>query len=116
MSGFTLTLSRPVKSHKGDISEISFRDPVAGDLFDIGQPFEIERKAEVRRGGDGTYAVTTRETHDYDKHKQWLIRLSGLDGGVLGQVPIGDTVKAINWLCSLFQETPENPTNAPSDS
>ena len=112
-----IQLSKPLKTHKGDLLALELREPTGGDLLDLGQPFSIERKIEGRRSNPDAQSVTVRETIDYDKFRDWLVRLSGLDNGTLSFLPLRDMQAAINWLTNdAFSEAGENPINPSSSS
>src|SRR5258707_15281647 len=38
----TVTLSRPIKSHNGEISEITLKEPTARSFFSHGEPFKVK--------------------------------------------------------------------------
>jgi Phage tail assembly chaperone proteins, E, or 41 or 14 len=38
----TVTLSRPIKAHGGDVSEIKLKEPTARSFFSHGEPFKVK--------------------------------------------------------------------------
>lgn len=89
----TFALSRPIKGHgkagAEEIKEITLREPIADDVFDLESPTtQIAttdgRHVEVKLNGRALRA--------------WLSRLSGLDGGVLGAVASRDLNEMAQWL------------------
>jgi hypothetical protein len=37
----TVTLSRPIKTHAGDVASITLKEPTAKSFFDHGEPFKV---------------------------------------------------------------------------
>lgn len=90
----TFPLSKSIKVHQEkvgavDVKEIIFRDPVADDFFDLEAPSEQVYSTD---GKQITVKVKGAAV------KQWLTRLSDLDGGVIGQIPVGDLNPMVQWL------------------
>ena len=46
MSGVTVPLSKPVKAHGEDVTELVLREPTVSDTLDLGMPFAIDASGE----------------------------------------------------------------------
>ena len=70
-----LPLSKPLKTHDGEVKEIALRGLTAADIVEMKtSPFQVLR----REGGDVELIVK------YDVMMKYLSRLSGIDDLVLG--------------------------------
>lgn len=90
----TFPLSKPIKIHQEkvgaiDVKDITFRDPVADDFFDLEAPSEQIYSADGKQITVKVKGAAVRA---------WLVRLSEHDGGALGQIPVGDLNPMVQWL------------------
>lgn len=67
MSGVTITLSKPIKAHGEDISEITLREPSVEDTIEVGQPFLI-----IVGDGDTGIRIQNKTVAAY------IVRLAGV--------------------------------------
>ena len=49
----TFTLSRPLKTHSGDISALTLKEPTAGAIIDYGDPFTLKPRYNAAGEQDG---------------------------------------------------------------
>lgn len=89
MSDFKLTLSEPLKTHQGEISEVAFRRPKLREIFEFGSPFR------TIVGSDGK---TIELVMDEDRFGKWCERLSGLSLADLGSLDAREGRRVYDWL------------------
>jgi len=89
MPEFVLRLSKPLKTHKGEVSEIPFREPTGADLLDLGSPYR------TFAGTDGTQVEIAMEPRVFRK---WVERLSGRGMEELGSLSARDIRSVYDWL------------------
>lgn len=81
----TVTLSRPIKTHSGEVSEIKLKEPTARSFFSHGEPFKVK----VLTDDNGS-------TVDFEFFNsvfaKFLTDMSGLDDIVLGGLRAVDYV------------------------
>ncbi|MCW2284907.1 phage tail assembly protein [Rhodoblastus acidophilus] len=100
----TVNLSRPLMTHKGQVTSLELREPLAGSFFDHAEPFKIRVK-------DG------RVDFDYDNAAmmRFLADMCGHDVTVLRGLAARDymTVRtAVTDIILGLTGTEENPTNS----
>jgi hypothetical protein len=49
----TFTLSRPLKTHSGEITKLTLREPTAGAFIDYGEPFSLKTRFDKEGEPDG---------------------------------------------------------------
>lgn len=90
---FTVPLSKPLKTHDGEISELSLRDIDAYDIVTMKtSPFQVIRQAS----GDVELIVK------YDVMMQYLSRLSKIDPILLGKLSGVDFQVACNKVGDIW--------------
>jgi hypothetical protein len=90
---FTVPLSKPLKTHGDDISELSLRDIEAADIVSMkSSPFQVIRQ----QSGDVELIVK------YDIMMQYLSRLSGIDPILLGKLGGVDFQVACNKVGDIW--------------
>ena len=105
MSGFNLTLSKPIKINGKtgieDLAVLTLREPNGGNLLDFGEPTTVERTMSGNRLLGENYAVSMKVTRNMSVCRQYLVRLSGHDGSTIGALAARDMLAAINWLTDV---------------
>ena len=81
-------LSRPLKTHKGNVEEINLREPTAAQVFRFGFPFKF-----LTHPDNSTETVISGEVM-----QKYLVELSGLDAGTLGEIDPADLMDMWEWL------------------
>lgn len=89
----SFTLSHPLKTHKGDVSQIDLREPTAAQVFRFGFPFKF-----LTHPDDSTETVISG-----DVMQKYLVELSGLDAGTLGAIEPADLMDMWEWLGSKLR-------------
>ncbi len=100
----TIALSKPLATHKGDVSEIVLRDPVGSDFITI-------NKLPLSFASDGTMQQTTP---DFVVAVQWAARLSGIDAMLLGTLNRKDFAAMVNGLLEHLNSEADEPGNSPA--
>lgn len=86
----TVSLIKPIVTHKGEVSELTLREPTAGAFVKHGQPFKVRVK-------DGDF-----ELDFFDKPTMgFLAECSGHDELVLSALSARDYMKARTALAHL---------------
>lgn len=80
MSGVTVQLSKLVKAHGEDITELVLREPTVSDTLDLGMPMAIESDGE----GGNTIVFRTAVLAKY------AVRLAGVPMGTIKALSMGD--------------------------
>jgi hypothetical protein len=89
MATETFTLSRPLKTHSGEIAALTLQEPTAGAFIDYGEPFTLK----PRKGEDGE---SDGVTFVYDNNKAFIrflvdmIAEKGIDEIVLKGISASD--------------------------
>lgn len=90
---FTVPLSKPLKTHDGDVSELKLRDIDASDIVSMKtSPFQVIRQVS----GDVELIVK------YDVMMQYLSRLSAIDPILLGKLSGTDFQIACNKVGDIW--------------
>jgi hypothetical protein len=90
---YTVPLSTPLKTHDGDVSQLSLRDISAADIVEMKtSPFQVIR----REAGDVELFIK------YDVMMKYLSRLSGVDDLVLGKLKGVDFQNACNKVGDIW--------------
>ncbi len=95
----TVQLSRPLTTHRGDVSEIALRKPNFGDFIDLGQ-VENLRFSQSEDGAKQQESVI-----DFERLMRWAVRLSGIDRVILSTLdPIDayELSKAVIQIANVF--------------
>lgn len=79
MSGVVIALSRPVRAHGEDISEIELREPTVKDTIEIGQPFLI-----IVGDGDTGIRIQNKTVAAY------IVRLAAVPMSTVEQLTLAD--------------------------
>lgn len=98
----TITLSKPLQSHEGEVKKIELREPTYGDYIDLGE-IVTETMIKDPNGGD---TPNVRVSHDTDAIHAWLVRLSGVDENILRLMSFPDGKAAILAVKRLMQGAP----------
>ena len=91
----TVTLKHPIKTHDGEKSTITLKEPKARSFFEHGEPF----KMRVINDGD-----ESRVEFDYN-HKvlsKFLMDMSGIDDVILGGISASDYFSLRNAATNLI--------------
>lgn len=91
--GTTLPLSKPIKAHGAEVSEILLRMVDVKDMIEIGQPFLII-------AGDGETAVRIQNK----TVAQYIVRLAQIPMSSVEQLAPADFVKAQAVVMGFFGE------------
>ena len=95
MSTTTVTLSTPIKTHNGEVSTITLKEPLARSFFDHGECFKMR---VITEGDD------SRVEFDYN-HKifaKFLMDMTGIDDGLLGNMKASDYFLVRNAATNLI--------------
>ena len=95
MSTTTVTLSTPLKTHDGEKSTITLKEPLARSFFEHGEPFKMR---VVNEGDD------SRVEFDYN-HKifaKFLTDMCGIDDMLLGGMKASDYFLVRNAATNLI--------------
>lgn len=106
MTTETFTLSRPLKTHSGDITEITLKEPLAKSYFDHGEPY----RARVISDDAGD-----RIEIDFFNNvfKKFLSDVTGLDDIVLSGMRAADYTRLRLRVTNMLAETAgSNPIEA----
>ncbi|MDA9498430.1 hypothetical protein [Bradyrhizobium sp. CCBAU 11357] len=89
MTTETFTLTRPLKTHNGEVLTLTLQEPTAGAFIDYGEPFTLK----PRKGEDGEPEGVT---FVYDNNKAFMrflvdmIAEKGIDDLVLKSISASD--------------------------
>ncbi|MGY3514173.1 hypothetical protein [Bradyrhizobium lupini] len=89
MTTETFTLSRPLKTHNGDVLALTLQEPTAGAFVDYGEPFTLKPRKGDNGEADGVTFV-------YDNNKAFMrflvdmIAEKGVDDLVLKSLSASD--------------------------
>lgn len=95
----TITLSRPLPTHKGDVRAIQLRKPTFGEFIEIG-PVE---NLVFTNGDDDSRRMESRI--DLQRLMKWAVRLSDIDQLVLSSLDPADGYalsKAVVEIVNVF--------------
>jgi hypothetical protein len=76
----TVTLTRPIKTHKGEISEITLSEPTARSFFNHGEPFKVKVLSDEKGESLVDFVFFN------DVVAKFLVDLTGLDEIVLSSL------------------------------
>lgn len=99
----TVTLSKPIKTHDGEIASITLKEPSARSFFSHGEPFKVRVVSD--ESGD-------RVEFDYNNAvlKHFLADMSGHDDLVLAQLRASDYTllrqRAVNMIVGVAGSNP----------
>lgn len=88
----TFNLSRPLKTHSGEVATLTLQEPTAGAFVDYGEPFTLKPRKGVDGEQDGVSFV-------YDNNKAFMsflvdmIAEKGLDGLILKGMSASDFLR-----------------------
>lgn len=82
----TVTLSKPLRTHNGDISKLTLKEPTARSFFEHGEPFK------TRVGKDANGDTTLDFDYDYKVLPKFLADMvvEGVDDLILGALRPAD--------------------------
>lgn len=92
MTTETFNLSRPLKTHSGELATLTLQEPTAGAFVDYGEPFTLKPRKGVDGEPDGVSFV-------YDNNKAFMsflvdmIAEKGLDGLILKGMSTSDFLR-----------------------
>lgn len=100
-----VTLSKPLTTHKGEITEIELRDITAKDLVEM----RVSPLGFTNIGsGIGSARVTDQRVElRYDIAMGYLVRLSGIDEILLGALQAKDFEKCVGAVTKLWNDAGE---------
>ena len=81
-----VTLSRPVKGHGGEVSEITLKEPTARSFFNHGEPFKVRVTVDDKGESDVNFDFFNSVI------AKFLVDMSGLDEIVLSSLRAVDYV------------------------
>jgi hypothetical protein len=82
----TVTLSRPVKAHGGEVSEITLKEPLARSFFNHGEPFKVKVTVDDKGESDVDFTFFNNVI------VKFLVDMTGLDDIVLSGLRAVDYV------------------------
>ena len=95
----TINLSRPLPTHKGEVKQLTLREPTARDFMDI-------NKLPVRFRIDAVTA--SREVYvDYDTLFQWTAKLSDVGVDILATLGKRDVQRVVEVMTELLGDEAE---------
>lgn len=98
----TLTLKAPLKTHEGEVKELTLRDITAKDIIEIRHsPLSL---TSVSTGMGAMRSTEQRVDIRYDVAFQYLVRLTGVDEVILGTIGGSDLTKATNLIVKMWNE------------
>ncbi len=99
----TVTLSKPLKTHNGETTSITLKEPTARLFFEYGEPFKIKPDS------DGNLETT----YNNAVFSKFLASMTGIDDILLGSLTTADYVKLRYIATSLIMSgAGENPSSA----
>lgn len=101
----TVKLSKPLKTHKGDVMELELRDLTAADAVEMRVP-----PLNLISSRTGIGAQSTNESRfevRYDIAMGYVSRLSGIDTILLGTLPLKDFDACVAAVNKLWNEAGE---------
>lgn len=78
MSGITIKLSKPVKAHGEDVSELTLREPTTKDVRDLGFPYAIDIEGQSRLIFDANVVA------------KYVVKLAGVPMSSVDQLQLPD--------------------------
>jgi tail assembly chaperone E/41/14-like protein len=84
----TFTLSRPIKTHNGEVTELKLKEPRAGALVKYNDPFKVK----PIKSDDGETEGFEFEFNNKPM-MQFLSEMTGLDEIVLSSMPVSDFMR-----------------------
>jgi len=89
---YTLALSRPLRTHKGEVRTLVIREPTAADYIEIGRvPFDVRGENEDRRA-----------QIDHKCAGEWVARLTDLDEIVIGGMASRDWLAMVGRINAIL--------------
>lgn len=105
MSGeITVSLSKPVKAHGADVSELTFRRPTVSDTLDLGMPMGISTEGEA--------TVLFRPT----VIAKYAVRLASVPMGTIKALELDDWMAVQGVIQGFFGRSEEAPASPESGS
>jgi hypothetical protein len=103
MSDF-LNLSKPLITHKGEVTQLEFKEPTAGAYVNYGDPFKIPASG-----------LPADITYNDKAVIGFLSEMTGIDQIILRGLPAGDymtaRIKMVDVIIKSVGGGTENPTN-----
>ena len=119
----TVRLSKPLKTHGGEVTELTLRDLVASDLVKMRRsPTTITNMQDLTPNVAGPARrdkIEYRIEPNYDVVMDYLVLLTGLDPIVLGAMPARDFRRATDVVTGLWNDEVSDGTgekNTPLDT
>lgn len=106
MAEFTLKLAKPIDTHKGPIETVTFREPCARDVIELGQPYR------TIVGSNDTFEMRP----EFEVVKRYAERLSGQSWADLGDLPVRELQRFQAWLNANFTGLGDDAGNSETPS
>ncbi|WP_439368504.1 phage tail assembly protein [Bradyrhizobium sp. DASA03120] len=101
----TFALSQPLKTHNGDVSELTLKEPKAGLLVKYNDPFQIKPSKD----SDGFEYV-----FDNKSIMQFAAAMTGVDDLILSDLSVSDFMRLRNKIAEIIvQVVPDRNPSAP---
>ncbi len=91
MSGTAIKLSKPIKAHGEEISELTLREPTVKDTIEVGQPFLI-----IVGDGETGIRIQNKTVAAY------IVRLAGVPNSTVEQMSLSDFSAAQAAVLGFF--------------
>lgn len=101
MSGVTIALSKPIKAHGEDISELTLREPTVKDTIEVGQPFLI-----IVGEGETGIRIQNKTVAAY------IVRLAAVPQSTVEQMSLADFSAAQSAVLGFFGAGAGAPANS----
>lgn len=112
----TILLSRPLKTHKGELTALELREICGGDLLDFGEPVSVERTTRADRNNPDVISVSMSAKRDMALFGRYAERLTGLNRIDLAALPLQDFRKLVEAIEAQFEEGGDSPLPQPPAS
>ncbi|MEY9184553.1 phage tail assembly protein [Bradyrhizobium sp. USDA 313] len=100
----TFQLSQPLKTHNGEVSELTLKEPKAGLLVKYNDPFQIKPTSE----GGFEYVFDNKSI------MQFAAAMSGVDDLILSDLSVSDFMRLRNKIAEIIvQVVPDRNPSAP---
>ena len=103
MTKVTVKLSKPIKIHGGETTELKFRELNVEDLEAINEfPYRQLTREKVNEFNQVTERMSETKV-DWKVAMNWIVRLSGLDEILVKQLSPQDFMKCVQALGPTFE-------------
>ena len=90
----TFKLSKPISTHKGEVSELVLKPTTASSFIKHGSPYTLNKEQAIVPDWKATFG--------------FLYDMTGHDSVVLGAVPANDTMPLFYKLVGMLNARPQN--------